>query len=113
MKTMRQMSLDVVVPLYNDEEVIQDLCEATFTVLGEQFKSVRLILVDDGSKDNTHSTALKMRQRFKGIDIIRLAGNYGQHRAILAGLRASTADIVAVMDSDLQDRPEHISTLVE
>ena len=113
MKTMRQMSLDVVVPLYNDEEVIEDLCEATFTVLKKQFKSVRLILIDDGSKDNTYASALKMRQEFKRIDIIRLAGNYGQHRAILAGLRATTADIVAVMDSDLQDRPEHVSVLVE
>ena len=110
---MRQMSLDVVVPLYNDEEVIEELCKTVFTVLEEQFKSVRLILIDDGSHDNTYQTAKKMRKEFDKTEVIRLAGNYGQHRAILAGLRATKADIVAVMDSDLQDRPEHISIMVD
>lgn len=110
---MKQMSLDVVVPLYNDEEVIEDLCKTVFGVLEGQFKSVRLILIDDGSHDATYQTAKTMRKEFKNTEVIRLAGNYGQHRAILAGLRATKADIVAVMDSDLQDRPEHISILVE
>ena len=110
---MRQMSLDVVVPLYNDEEVIEELCKTVFVVLEEQFKSVRLILIDDGSHDNTYQTAKKMRKEFDKTEVIRLAGNYGQHRAILAGLRATKADIVAVMDSDLQDRPEHISIMVD
>ena len=110
---MKQMSLDVVVPLYNDEEVIEDLCKTVFNVLEGQFKSVRLILIDDGSHDGTYQTAKAMRKEFKNTELIRLAGNYGQHRAILAGLRATKADIVAVMDSDLQDRPEHISMMVE
>ena len=110
---MRQMSLDVVVPLYNDEEVIEELCKTVFNVLEEQFKSVRLILIDDGSHDNTYQNAKKMRKEFDKTEVIRLAGNYGQHRAILAGLRATKADIVAVMDSDLQDRPEHISIMVD
>ena len=79
----------------------------------EQFKSVRLILIDDGSHDDTYQTAKKMRKEFDKTEVIRLAGNYGQHRAILAGLRATKADIVAVMDSDLQDRPEHISIMVD
>ena len=110
---MRKMSLDVVVPLYNDREVIEDLCKTVFNVLEGQFKSVRLILIDDGSYDDTYQTAKKMRKEFDKTEVIRLAGNYGQHRAILAGLRATNADIVAVMDSDLQDRPEHISMMVD
>ena len=110
---MKQMSLDVVVPLYNDEEVIEDLCKTVFNVLEGQFKSVRLILIDDGSHDGTSQTAKTMRTKFKNTELIRLAGNYGQHRALLAGLRATKADIVAVMDSDLQDRPEHISIMIE
>ena len=110
---MRKMSLDVVVPLYNDREVIEDLCKTVFNVLEGQFKSVRLILIDDGSHDDTYQTAKKMRKEFDKTEVIRLAGNYGQHRAILAGLRATKADIVAVMDSDLQDRPEHISIMVD
>jgi len=113
MTTMSNMTLDVVVPLYNDKEVIEALCTAVQTTLNGRFKSVRLILVDDGSSDESHTAALQMKELHGGIDVIKLAGNFGQHRAILAGLRATNADLVAVMDSDLQDRPEHIPTLVD
>ena len=105
--------LDVVVPLYNDEEVIETLCETVFNTLQNKFQSIRMILIDDGSTDESYSVALRMRSVYDAIDVIKLAGNFGQHRAILAGLRSTSADIVAVMDSDLQDRPEHIPALVE
>ena len=105
--------LDVVVPLYNDEEVIESLCETVFNTLQNKFQSIRMILVDDGSTDESYSVALRMRSVYDAIDVIKLAGNFGQHRAILAGLRSTSADLVAVMDSDLQDRPEHIPALVE
>jgi len=72
-----------------------------------------MILIDDGSTDESYSVALRMRSVYDAIDVIKLAGNFGQHRAILAGLRSTSADLVAVMDSDLQDRPEHIPALVE
>ena len=106
-------TLDVVVPLYNDEEVIESLCETVFNTLQNKFQSIRMILIDDGSTDESYSVALRMRSVYDAIDVIKLAGNFGQHRAILAGLRSTSADIVAVMDSDLQDRPEHIPALVE
>jgi dolichol-phosphate mannosyltransferase len=70
-------------------------------------------LIDDGSVDESYNIALRMREANNGIEVIKLAGNFGQHRAILAGLRSTSADLVAVMDSDLQDRPEHIPLLVE
>lgn len=105
--------LDVVVPLYNDEEVIETLCETVFNTLQNKFQSIRMILIDDGSTDESYSVALRMRGVYDAIDVIKLAGNFGQHRAILAGLRSTSADLVAVMDSDLQDRPEQIPALVE
>ncbi|MBJ23274.1 MAG: hypothetical protein CMB64_01260 [Euryarchaeota archaeon] len=113
MAKLKQITLDIVIPLYNDEEVIKILCETIFSELNGVFKSFRLILIDDGSKDKSYQKAMEMRKLFSGIEIIRLAGNFGQHRAILAGIRASDADIVAVMDSDLQDRPEDIPIMVE
>ena len=112
MTTMSKMTLDVVVPLYNDAEVIEALCTTVQSALNDEFKSVRLILVDDGSSDESHTVALQMKKLHGGIDVLKLAGNFGQHRAILAGLRTTSADFVAVMDSDLQDRPEHIPALV-
>ena len=107
------LKLDIVVPLYNDEEVVETLCKTVFSKLENTFKAVRLILIDDGSVDESYNLALRMREGNNGIEVIKLAGNFGQHRAILAGLRSTSADLVAVMDSDLQDRPEHIPLLVE
>ena len=113
MTEIHTYKLDVVVPLYNDEEVIESLCETVFNTLQNKFQSIRMILVDDGSTDESYSVALRMRSVYDAIDVIKLAGNFGQHRAILAGLRSTSADLVAVMDSDLQDRPAHIPALVE
>ncbi len=107
------LKLDIVVPLYNDEEVVEKLCETVFSTLENTFKAVRLIMIDDGSVDESYNLALRMREKYDGVEVIKLAGNFGQHRAILAGLRSTSADLVAVMDSDLQDRPEHIPLLVE
>ncbi len=113
MSKINDLELDIVVPLYNDSDVLPALCNAVFSEINGKFKSFRLILIDDGSVDSTFKNAMEMRSEFKNLEVIRLAGNFGQHRAILAGLRSTKGDVVAVMDSDLQDRPEHILIMVE
>jgi dolichol-phosphate mannosyltransferase len=113
MGQFENVSIDVVVPLYNDEEVVAPLCSAVFTELESEFKSVHLILVDDGSTDATFRTAQGIVETENRIRLIRLAGNFGQHQAISAGLTFSDADVVAIMDSDLQDRPEDLIQITE
>ena len=87
MGEMETLSVDIVVPLYNDEEVVELLCETVLNTIGDKFRSVRLILVDDGSKDGTNLVARKISQEKDEVEYIRLAGNFGQHRAISAGLK--------------------------
>ena len=113
MSKINELELDIVVPLYNDSDVLPALCNAVFSEINGKFKSFRLILIDDGSVDSTFKNVMEMRSEFENLEVIRLAGNFGQHRAILAGLRSTKGDVVAVMDSDLQDRPEHILIMVE
>ena len=109
---LTKYSVDIVVPIYNDEQVIDRLCETVFSVLGDKFESLKLILVDDGSTDQSFAKAIGNRNLNQNIEVIRLAGNFGQHRAILAGLRSTKSSFVAIMDSDLQDRPGDIPVLL-
>ncbi|MBD18054.1 MAG: hypothetical protein CMB13_00185 [Euryarchaeota archaeon] len=113
MGRLKNTSIDVVVPLYNDQEVVRPLCSAVFSELEFRFKSVHLILVDDGSSDSTFQIAEEIAKQENRIRLVRLAGNFGQHQAISAGLTFTDSDIVAVMDSDLQDRPEDIIRITE
>ena len=113
MGRLKNTSIDVVVPLYNDQEVVRPLCSAVFSELEFRFKSVHLILVDDGSSDSTFQIAEEIAKQENRIRLVRLAGNFGQHQAISAGLTFADSDLVAVMDSDLQDRPEDIIRISE
>ena len=62
---------------------------------------------------NSFAKAIENRKLNQNIEVIRLAGNFGQHRAILAGLRSTKSPFVAIMDSDLQDRPGDIPVLLQ
>ena len=72
-----------------------------------------IILVDDGSRDDSWSEMLKVRQADPHIRAVRLSRNFGQQSAIAAGLSLTNNDLVVLMDSDLQDRPEDIPVLID
>lgn len=99
--------------MYNEAEVLPHLAErllSTLTGITDQFE---IILVDDGSRDNSFSiieSYAETDRRFKGI---RLARNFGQHAAISAGLKKSSGKMVVTMDADLQNPPEEIPKLLE
>ena len=57
-----KMNLDIIIPIYNDEEIINVLCETIFLELENLFQSVRLILVDDGSNDDSYVKAMEIRK---------------------------------------------------
>ncbi len=110
----RQVSLDLVIPVWNEEEVLGLL----FSRLREAFsaercaasgiRSVRYVLVDDGSRDRTAAIIRAEIERGAPALLLRLSRNFGHQAAVSAGLDHATADLVAVIDADLQDPPELI-----
>ena len=108
-----QQSISVVIPIYNDQEVIAELHRRLHPVMEEITDEYEIILVDDGSRDDSWSEMLKVRQADPHIRAVRLSRNFGQQSAIAAGLSLTNNDLVVLMDSDLQDRPEDIPVLID
>lgn len=103
--------LSVVSPMFNEQETIEEYVKKTINVLQELVSNYELILVDDGSNDNTFSIAKKLADGNKNVRVIGLSRNYGREVAMTAGLDRSIGDYVVLMDSDLQDPPELIPKL--
>lgn len=110
---MYKESLSVVVPIYNDEEVIAELLRRLTAVLETIVKDYEIILVDDGSRDHSWEIMQAERAQREHLTIARLSRNFGQQNAISAGLSLTHNDLIVLMDSDLQDRPEDIPTLID
>ena len=106
-------SLSVVVPIYNDQEVIAELLRRLTAEVETLTKDYEIILLDDGSRDNSWAIMQAERAERTHLRIARLSRNFGQQNAIAAGLSLTTKDLIVLMDSDLQDRPEDIPTLID
>lgn len=110
---MKIDSLSVVIPVFNDEEVLEELYRRLKPVIDQLTDVYEIIFVDDGSTDNSYSNLLKLYEKDINIKIIKLAKNFGQPNSTSAGLEAASSEIIILMDSDLQDRPEDIPKLVD
>ena len=108
-----KQSISVVVPIYNDSEVIHELIKRLSPVLESITADYEIILVDDGSRDDSWLQMLAVRQANASIKAVRLSRNFGQQSAIAAGLSLTSKELIVLMDSDLQDRPEDIPTLID
>ncbi len=99
-------TVDIVVPCYNEEEVLPEFVRVTNEVIATlpQY-SFRYILVNDGSKDNTLLTMIKLSREFPNVKYISFSRNFGKEAAMFAGLEHTSADLVFVMDADLQHPP--------
>jgi len=106
-------SLSVVVPIYNDEEVISELLRRLTAALRDIVKDYEIILIDDGSRDRSWAIMQEERAKREYVRIAHLSRNFGQQNAIAAGLSLTTKDLIVLMDSDLQDRPEDIHLLID
>jgi len=106
-------SLSIVIPVYNDQEVLQELYKRLMPVVDSLTENYEIILVDDGSKDNSWKEILSLQKQDENVVAVKLARNFGQQNSIAAGLDISQNEIVVLMDSDLQDKPEDIPILIK
>ncbi len=106
-------SLSIVIPIYNDQEVIAELLRRLTAVVETIVPEYEIILVDDGSRDNSWAIMQEERAQRAHLRIARLSRNFGQQNAIAAGLSLTTKELIVLMDSDLQDRPEDIPVLID
>ncbi len=110
---MAQPTLSVVVPVYNSEPILPELVKRLEEALVGLSSQYELILVNDGSRDQSWPVICELVQKYPWVRGISLMRNYGQHNALLCGIRAATYDVVVTMDDDLQHPPEEISRLLE
>ncbi len=108
------MRIDLIVPCYNEEEALPYLYTA-LTALAEKEGSheMRFLFVDDGSKDQTLHLLEKLAAKDPRVFFLSFSRNFGKEAAMLAGLRASDADAVAILDADMQHPPGLISEMIE
>jgi len=105
--------ISIVVPLYNEEENVEELYQRLTQVLGELQKGYELILVDDGSRDHTFQLLAQLQAKDDSVHVIRLRRNFGQTGALAAGFDFAEGDVIIAMDGDLQHSPEDIPRLLD
>lgn len=106
-------SVSVVVPLYNEQEIISDLHARLRDALNQTRLPWEVVFVDDGSRDATAELAGAIHASDPRFKLVKLSRNFGHQPAVTAGIHHATGDCVVLIDGDLQDPPEVIPQLVE
>ncbi|MEI7613468.1 MAG: glycosyltransferase [Betaproteobacteria bacterium] len=110
---MSTPKLTVVIPVYNEEATLEALFERLFKALDAFGQSYEIIFINDGSRDKSAAIlADQYRARPDVTRVILFNGNFGQHRAILAGFAHARGECIVTLDADLQNPPEDIQHLV-
>jgi len=112
MQVPERHSISVITPVYNGEASIAELCRRLEEVLHGISVQYEVILVNDGSQDRSWETISELCSRSPMVRGLNLMRNYGQHNALLCGIRAAKYDLVVTMDDDLQHPPEEIPRLL-
>ncbi|SKA95177.1 dolichol-phosphate mannosyltransferase [Caloramator quimbayensis] len=110
---MDNVQYSVVVPLYNEEEVINETYKRLKRIMDSTKESYEIIFVNDGSRDNTLELAREICKYDSNIKLISFSRNFGHQIAITAGMDYSCGKAVIVIDADLQDPPEVIIEMIE
>jgi undecaprenyl-phosphate 4-deoxy-4-formamido-L-arabinose transferase len=105
--------ISVVIPVYNEEENLEELGERLVRTLTAMNRGFEIIFVDDGSMDRSWELLSELhRQHPQNIRALQFHRNFGQHQAVFAGFQAARGQVVVTLDADLQNPPEEIPRLV-
>ena len=109
---MNNPTISIIAPCYNEEETIEPFLRRIEEILTQIDEPYEIVLINDGSKDNTLNVLLNAKQNFKNIRIINFSRNFGKEAALTAGLDKARGEAAIPIDVDLQDPPELIKELV-
>ncbi|SRR5579871_5378129 len=108
------MIVTIVIPVYRGAKSIGPLVHRLIDILNQGPHRLEIVLVNDGSPDNSHEVCLGLHAEFPDIvTYVKLSRNFGEHRAVMAGLNQSRGDYVVIMDDDFQNPPEEVGRLIE
>ncbi len=102
----------VIIPVYNGAETIRPLTKRLEKTLPELFSDYEILLIEDGSPDDSWAVIQELCQEYEKVRGIHLMRNFGQHNAVLCGIREARFEITITMDDDLQHPPEQIGLLL-
>ena len=107
------MDLSIVIPFYNEEDSIQPLYKAVTDAMAKLSYTYELILVDDGSGDNTVNKMIEIAKTDSRLKVVKLKKNYGQTTGLHAGFQNAIGKYIVTMDGDLQNDPADIGNMME
>lgn len=103
----------IVVPVYNEEEVIRECWQRLSKVMGKTGEEYEIIFINDGSRDRTLELAEEICREDSAVRVINFSRNFGHQIAVTAGMEYSKGQAVVIIDADLQDPPEVILSMIE
>ncbi len=106
------MNVSVIIPAYNEGKTIQETVDRTFKVLKDGGHDTEIILVDDGSTDNTKTITQELEKEYSNLTVLRNEINLGKSVALNRGFETAKGDVFIMMDADLQQVPEDIPILL-
>ena len=104
--------LSLVIPAYNEQENVPTLLERVSAALAQTGRPFEVVIVDDGSTDDTPRLLAEAMQRYPWLRVLRMARNGGQSAAFEAGFEVARGQVIATIDADLQNDPEEIPRLL-
>lgn len=111
--TNEKVDYSIVIPVYNEEEVIEHTYERLKTVMQSSDGNYELLFINDGSKDRSVDILLQLSEQDKTIKIVDFSRNFGHQIAITAGMDYASGNAIVIIDADLQDPPELILEMIQ